>query len=136
MERDRRLFTPGMNTFMVAVSPLLGIQMLRPLGESPTHSKLLRDDFANGRTIVPGAGLHGLTLTLVGLTPETARIESRFAVPVRECMASAKPGCHGEDDYPVRMHRLVTLKLLPLKRFQTLRLQPTGKKRQRLNRGR
>jgi hypothetical protein len=76
-----------LNTFMVAVSPRVGVQMLRRLGDSHTHSELLRGDFANGRTIVLGQDCTELTLTLVGLTPEVARIESRFAVPVRECIA-------------------------------------------------
>jgi len=76
-----------LNTFMVAVSPRVGVQTLRRLGDSHTHSELLRGDFANGGTIILGQDCTELTLTLVGLTPETARIESRFAVPARECIA-------------------------------------------------
>ena len=80
-----------LNTFMVALSPRVGVQMLRRLGEHHTHSELLRGDFANGGTTVVGQDCTELTLTLVGLTTETARIESRFAVPMRECIAFREP---------------------------------------------
>lgn len=75
-----------LNTFMVAVSPKVGVGMLRRPGDSHAHSELLRGDFANGGAIVLGQDCTELTLTLVELTPEIARIESRFTVPVKECI--------------------------------------------------
>lgn len=75
-----------LNTFMVAVSPRVGVQALRNVRDRHTHPDLLRGDFADGRQIVLGQDCTELTLTLVGLTPDVARIESRFAVPMRACL--------------------------------------------------
>jgi hypothetical protein len=71
---------------MVAVSPRVGVQTLRKPRDRHTHPDLLRGDFANGRQIVLGQDCTELTVTLVSLTADTARIESGFTVPKKPCL--------------------------------------------------
>lgn len=75
-----------LNTFMVAISPRVGVQRLRTVGDRHTHPELLRGNFADGRQIVLGQDCTELTLTLRELTADMARIETRFVVPTRECL--------------------------------------------------
>lgn len=76
---------------VVAISPAVGIQRMRRVGERHTHPELLRGDFADGAVTVLGEDCIELTLTLLELTARTARIESRFSPPRRACLDFREP---------------------------------------------
>jgi hypothetical protein len=80
-----------LNTFMVAISPRVGIQMLHRVGDSYTYPELLRGDFSNAMNTPLGQDCTELALSLIALDADTARVRSTFSSPSRPCLEAREP---------------------------------------------
>jgi hypothetical protein len=74
------------NTFIVAISPKLGMTNLQKKGDVYIHKEMVQGDFANGKDIVKGNDCLAVKATLTNMTNENVMIETSFLPPTDSCL--------------------------------------------------
>lgn len=74
------------NTFIVAISPKLGITALQKKGDVYIHKEVVKGDFSNGKDIIKGNDCLAVQSTLKEVTNENQMIETSFLPPTDSCL--------------------------------------------------
>lgn len=74
------------NTFIVAISPQLGMTTLQKKGDVYKHKEVVKGDFSNGKDILKGNDCLSVQATLTDVTKENVKIETSFLPPVDSCL--------------------------------------------------
>ncbi len=80
-----------LHTFLVAVSPQVGVDQVTLPGESHTLPEAPMASWANGDDIPVGEDCIQISITLIGLDAETAVYETRFMPPDEPILEMLKP---------------------------------------------
>ena len=74
------------NTFIVAISPKLGINNLKKKGDVYIHKEVVKGDFSNGKDIIKGNDCLVVKATLKEVNNENVMIETSFLPPTDSCL--------------------------------------------------
>lgn len=74
------------NTFIVAISPKLGINTLKKKGDVYVHKEMIKGDFSNGKDIVIGNDCLAVQAALKEVTNKNVMIETSFLPPADTCL--------------------------------------------------
>ncbi len=75
------------NTFFVGVSPLIGSQKLKKLGDSTSLQVPVKADFSNGSTILKGEDCIGISIKMIDVTTQTVTLRASFNPPQIPCLS-------------------------------------------------
>ncbi|HEX6430920.1 MAG TPA: hypothetical protein VF008_24695 [Niastella sp.] len=75
------------NTFMVAISPKLGMTTLKKKGDVYVHKEVVKGDFSNGKDIILGNDCLAVQATLKEVTNKNIMIETSFLPPADTCLS-------------------------------------------------
>ena len=79
------------NTFLVAISPKLGIAGLKKKGDVYVQKEMLKGDFSNGKDILKGNDCLAVRVTLTDANKDNAWLESSFLPPADTCLHFLTP---------------------------------------------
>lgn len=74
------------NTFIVAISPKLGMTALKKKGDVYVHKEMVKGDFANGKDILKGNDCLAVQASLKEATNKNVMIETSFLPPADSCL--------------------------------------------------
>jgi hypothetical protein len=72
-----------LNTFFVAISPKVGIEKVKRIGETYVASSPLRGNWSNPATIPMGLDCTELKITILAINPDLAVLQSEFLPPAK-----------------------------------------------------